>query len=125
MCSHPCYLLAAEVGKEGRRVTILVSSIGVIVTIIATMFFVFFPNVSIIFSQVALHVVCPIQHTCDSDSGMIGIIILMLSDIASLQVLNVLPLSNFPSTHNDRHSVGNVEADWWMCLPTYFSNMHF
>ena len=64
MCSHPCYFSAAEVGKEGKegkRVTILVSRPGAIVTIIATMFCVgFFPNVSIIVSQVALHLACPV-----------------------------------------------------------------
>ena len=105
---------------RGRRVTILVSSSGItIVTIVSVIFSVdFFPNASIMLSQVTLHLVCPVQYACGPDSGMLGIIILILSEILSLQVLNGLPLSNFPSTHNDRHNLGNVEVYWRIDLPT-------
>ena len=124
VCFHSCYFSAAEVGKEGKRVTILVSSHVAIVTIITNMFLCFFSNASIMLSQVALHLACRVQHACDPDSGKLGVSIRIVSGIASLQVLNGLPLSNFPSTHNDRHSIGNVEADRRIELPTYFSNLH-
>ena len=42
---------------------------------------------------------------------MLGISILILSDIASLLVLNGLPISILPSMCSERQSIGSVAGD--------------